>query len=91
MKARALKTMDPTELIMTGSNQKRPMKSQMKRKEMGLRLALIVTMLRIYQRFQALSKHYPVLPPNLDKPVRPTSQTMILKVCLKLRLVVQNS
>jgi hypothetical protein len=51
MKARALKTMDPTQLMVTGSNQKRSMRSQMKRKEMGLRLALIVAMLRIYQQF----------------------------------------
>jgi hypothetical protein len=90
MKARALKTMDPSKLMVTGSNQKRPMRSQMKRKEMGLRLALIVAMLRIYQRILALSIHYPVLPPNLVKLVRPKNLPMILKVCLKPRLVVQN-
>jgi hypothetical protein len=49
MKTRALKIMDPTKLMVTGSNQKRLMRSQMKRKEMSLRLTLIVAMLRIYQ------------------------------------------
>jgi hypothetical protein len=90
MKTRALKIMDPTKLMVTGSNQKRLMRSQMKRKEMSLRLTLIVAMLRIYQRIQALSIHHPVPPPNLVKLVRPNNLPMILKVCLKLRLVVQN-
>jgi hypothetical protein len=49
MKTRALKMMDPTKLMVTGSNQKRSMRRQEKGKEMGLRLALITTMVRICQ------------------------------------------
>jgi hypothetical protein len=50
MKTRALKMMDPTKLMVRGSNQKRPMRRQEKGKEMCLRLALITAMLRICQR-----------------------------------------
>jgi hypothetical protein len=89
MKTRALEMMGLTRLMATGSKRKRPMRSQMKRMEMSLRSVLIVVMLRFYQQFQASTTHYPTLPPNLDKPVRPKNLPMTLKVFLKLRLVVQ--
>jgi hypothetical protein len=90
MKRRALEVMAPTTMMVLGSSQKNLMRRQTKRKEMSLKLALIVAMLRIYKRIQALSIHHPVLPINLVKLVRPKNLPMILKVCLKLRLGVQN-
>jgi hypothetical protein len=90
MKRRALEVMAPTTMMVLGSSQKNLMRRQTKRKEMSLKLALIVAMLRIYKRIQSLSIHQPVLPINLVKLVRPKNLPMILKVCLKLRLGVQN-
>jgi hypothetical protein len=90
MNMRALEVMDPTKMMVLGSNQKKLMRRQTERKETGLRLVLIVAMLRIYTRIQALSIHHPVLPPDLVKLVRLKKLPMILKASLKLRLVVQN-
>jgi hypothetical protein len=75
------------ELMMKRSNQETPMKDQ--KKEKVLTWVLMVIVLRFCQPIQASTTLSPVLPPNLDKPVRPKNLSMILKACLKLRLVVQ--
>jgi hypothetical protein len=69
MKTRAPEMMDPTQLMLRRSNQEKPVRGQIKEKEMGLRWALIVVMLKFYQPFQASTTLYPVIPPSLDKPV----------------------
>jgi hypothetical protein len=74
-------------LMMKRSNQETPMKDQMKEKV--LKWVLMVTVLKFCQPIQASTTLSPVPPPNLDKPVRHKNLSMILKACLKLRLVVQ--
>jgi hypothetical protein len=87
MKSRALKMMDPIRLMMKRSDQRTTMEGQMK--ENGLKWILVVVIPRFCQPFQASTILFPVIPPNLDKPVRHKNLSMILKICLKLRLVAQ--
>jgi hypothetical protein len=87
MKTRALKMMDPTRLMVKRSNQRTTMRGQMKEK--GLRRILVVLIPKFWQPFQASTILFPAPPPNLDKPVRHKNVCMILKACLKLRLVAQ--
>jgi hypothetical protein len=87
MKLRALKMMVPTRLMMKRSNQETPMKDQMKEKV--LKWVMMVIVLNFCQPIQASTTLTLVPPPNPDKLVRHKNLCMILKACLKLRLVVQ--
>jgi hypothetical protein len=91
MKTRALKIMNPTRLMVIGSNQKRLMKKRTKRNKMGPTLKLEVSIPMTLTWTQASLNPSLVFLPNQLKLVRPKKLRKIQRVSLKLRLVAQKS